>query len=154
MEVGRLLDKIINYGRWGLVNADAPGAVWLGPARLLGNRLAGRRWKRHHSCRLAHHLLHYAAPTATTGTAAPTIILSFLFFFCCFVFFCEDMLLLYFFCARLLLVHVKSLVQRFSTNYSTATDIDFRQTKDDNNIYSLRFTSKYNFLCFLLERST
>jgi hypothetical protein len=78
----------------------------------------------------------------------------FCFFFCCFVFFCEDMLLLYFFCARLLLVHVKSLVQRFSTNYSTATDIDFRQTKDDNNIYSLRFTSKYNFLCFLVERST
>lgn len=30
----------------------------LGPAGLLGNRLAGRRWKRHHSCRLAHHLLH------------------------------------------------------------------------------------------------
>lgn len=36
---GRLLDGLINYGGWGLVSADAPGPG-LGPARLLGNRLA------------------------------------------------------------------------------------------------------------------
>jgi hypothetical protein len=39
MEVRRLLDGLINYGGWGLVSADAPGPG-LGPARLLGNRLA------------------------------------------------------------------------------------------------------------------
>ena len=125
MNVGRLLDDLINCGWWGL---DALGPRGLGPARLLGNRLAGRRWKRHHSCRLPHHLLHVRGSHGNYRVlCCPYHHFSLFYFF----FHCFRLLLCFllralccccgFFLPGSLFGSWETLAQRLPTNYSTAT---------------------------------